>query len=247
MIAQTLVTLALATPSLAAAALRIFPLGASVTYGVGSPAGNSYRKPLLDILASANHTVTYVGRSRNGNFPNNQVEATSGFVLSQIAAAARIATPMFLPNLILIEAGTNDCNSGALVTDAGTNMTVLIEDLWGLSPGVTIVVAALGVNKVEAQDVCRVDVNAQYRGMVERLAGNGGRVVLADMRSAEGFTVEDLADTRHPNDRGYAKMAVVWNRGIGEALGKGMVGMPVGDGNSLDGGEEMVLAVGALN
>ncbi|KAK4443619.1 GDSL-like Lipase/Acylhydrolase [Podospora aff. communis PSN243] len=246
MMPHTLTTLAIAAtlPPLsltAAATLRILPLGASVTYGVGSPTGNSYRKPLLDILTASNHTVHYVGRSRNGNFSNNQVEATSGFVFSQIATAAREATPLFLPNVILIEAGTNDCNRGALLPDLGRQMKGLVQELWGLSPGVTVVVATLGVNKVEAQDVCRMDVNRQYKSLVEGLAGEGGRVVLADMRSAEGFTVEDLADTRHPNDGGYAKMAVVWSRGVEEALGKGMVGVPVGFGGSV------VMAVGGMS
>src|SRR5687768_16211847 len=100
-------------------ALRILTLGASVTFGVGSTTGNSYRKSLRDFLTQARHTVNFVGRRRNGEFTDNQVEATSGFVISQISEAARIATPMFLPNLVLIEAGTNNCNSGSNVPTAG--------------------------------------------------------------------------------------------------------------------------------
>lgn len=71
--------------------LRIMALGASVTFGVGSTTGDSYRKDLEDLLVANNNTVRYVGTKRNGNFTDNAVEATSGFVISQIAAAANTA------------------------------------------------------------------------------------------------------------------------------------------------------------
>ena len=66
-------------------------LGASVTFGVGSTTGVSYRKDLLDLLVANKNTVEYVGLQKNGNFSNNAVEATSGFVISQIAASANTA------------------------------------------------------------------------------------------------------------------------------------------------------------
>jgi len=206
-----------------------------VTFGVGSTTGNSYRKSLHDTLTAAGHLVNFVGRKHNGNFADNDVEATSGFVLSQIAEAARAAAPQFLPNLVLIEAGTNNCNSGRSVSDAGANLTSLVDDLFRLSPGVTVVVATLLANKDAAQDGCRVDVNRQYANLAVGFAAQGKRLVLVDMRSADGPTTADLADSRHPNDRGYAKMAAVWNQGIVMALSKGFVGQPVENGIPLDG------------
>ena len=203
---------------------------------MGSTTGNSYRKDLRDTLTAAGHQVNYVGRNHNGNFADNDVEATSGFVISQIATSARTTAPQFLPNLVLIEAGTNNCNSGALVKDASANVTSLVEDLFKLSPNVTIVMATLLANKVTAQDACRVDVNGQYQKLVADLAAQGRRIVLVDMRSAEGPTAADLADSRHPNDRGYVKMAAVWNNGIQAALGKGFLGQPAENGIPLDGG-----------
>ncbi|KAK1749493.1 carbohydrate esterase family 3 protein [Echria macrotheca] len=218
-----------------ATALRILPVGASVTFGVGSSTGNSYRLDLRTTLVSAGHEVNYVGRHRNGNFTDNQVEATSGFVLSQIAEAARTATPMFLPNLVLIEAGTNNCNSGKLVPDAGANLTALINDIFTASPGVTVVAATLLANKVAAQDACRVDVNKQYQAMATSLEGQNKKFVLVDMRSPEGPTTSDLFDSRHPNDRGYVKMATVWGAGIKTAVEKGFIGAPKDNGTPLNG------------
>ncbi len=60
--------------------LRIMALGASVTFGQGSTTGNSYRKSLEDLLVASNNIVQYVGTKKNGNFADNAVEATGGFV-----------------------------------------------------------------------------------------------------------------------------------------------------------------------
>ncbi|KAI1859628.1 uncharacterized protein JN550_011936 [Neoarthrinium moseri] len=73
--------------------LRIMPIGASVTFGVGSTTGNSYRKDLQDLLVAQGSTVTYVGTHKNGNFANNECQAVSGFVIRQIAEAAATAVP----------------------------------------------------------------------------------------------------------------------------------------------------------
>ena len=76
--------------------LRMMSLGASVTFGVGSTTGNSYRKDLLDLLtANGTATVEYVGSKKHGNFANDAVEATSGFVIEQISKAADVAVRIF--------------------------------------------------------------------------------------------------------------------------------------------------------
>lgn len=66
-------------------------LGASVTFGIGSTTGDSYRKDLLNLLESNSNSVSYVGTKKNGNFTENAVEATPGFVISQIAGLANTA------------------------------------------------------------------------------------------------------------------------------------------------------------
>lgn len=76
--------------------LRIMALGASVTFGQGSTTGNSYRKDLEDLLVANNNTVHFVGTKKNGNFSDNAVEATGGFVIEQIAAAANKAVSIHL-------------------------------------------------------------------------------------------------------------------------------------------------------
>ncbi|KAJ9151472.1 Carbohydrate esterase family 3 protein [Coniochaeta hoffmannii] len=200
------------------------PLGASVTYGVGSSTGSSYRRDLRDLLVSAaNQTVDMVGTRKHGDFADNDVEATSGFAISQIAEAAATAVPRLLPNLVLVDAGTNNCNGGGTVPDAGANVTAMIEEMFLQSPGVTVVLATILGNAVAAQDACRVDINAQYVALVARLRAAGGKVLLVDLRGSEGPITNDLVDGRHPNDVGYRKMAGVWFEGIQQAISQGLV------------------------
>ncbi|KAK7928156.1 Esterase- SGNH hydrolase-type [Apiospora marii] len=226
----------------AAVPLRILPVGASVTFGVGSTMGDSYRKDLLDLLKAQGTTAEMVGSKQNGkDFANNQVEATSGFVIAQIAKSVKTAAPKFQPNLVLLDAGTNNCNKGGEVPDAGKQVAAMIDDIYTSSPGATVVLATVLANKDAAQDKCRLGVNAQYQTLAADLAAKKAKFVLVDMRSPEGPTTADLSDSRHPNDAGYAKMAAVWLKGIQEAQTKGFLTAPVAaatSGSSNKGGQQ---------
>lgn len=216
--------------------LRIMAVGASVTFGTGSSTGNSYRKDLRDMLVAAGSTVNFVGEKQNGNFTNRQVEATGGFVISQIANATKAAAPKFMPNLVLLDAGTNNCNNGGTVPDAGANVTAIINDIYTQSPNSTVILTSILANKVAAQDACRVDINTQYTALAAQMKAQGAKFVMVDMRSSDAPTTADLADTRHPNDAGYQKMANVWFQGIQQAITSGFITAPVDNGIPADGG-----------
>src|SRR5689334_13802099 len=67
-------------PQAAAAAtpLRVMPLGDSITWGVGSPSGNSYRSFLANKLTAEGHTLDFVGSGRNGTMSDPDNEGHSG-------------------------------------------------------------------------------------------------------------------------------------------------------------------------
>ena len=71
--------------------------------------------------------------------------------------------PQLKPNLVLIDAGTNNCNQGGTVPDAGANVTNLINNIFQQSPGATVILTTILVNSVAAQDACRVTVNDQVK------------------------------------------------------------------------------------
>ncbi|KAK1991222.1 GDSL-like Lipase/Acylhydrolase [Colletotrichum falcatum] len=215
-----------ATAPAPAVPLRIMSLGASVTFGVGSTTGDSYRKDLQDLLVAQGMNVTYVGTKSNGDFTNNAVEATPGFKINQIAAAADKAVPALQPNLVLVDAGTNNCNKGGTVPDAGANVTAMINNIYQQSPGSTVILTSILANKIAAQDACRVDINQQYAVVATQFQQAGAKFALVDMRSPDAPGLNDLNDTRHPNDGGYVKMANVWATGIQDVVSKGFITAP---------------------
>ncbi|KKK12395.1 hypothetical protein ARAM_002323 [Aspergillus rambellii] len=211
--------------------LRILPLGASITWGQHSASGNGYRKPLRDGLRYGGWEVDMVGSRNNGNMVDNDVEATDGYTIQEVANASLHSLP-YKPNVVLIEAGTNDCLLNDDIPKAGERMEELIHALIHATDmqQTAIVLATLLPSGNENIVKNRLSVNDQYRELVKALRKkNGISIVLADMdppppNGAHGwisyptdFTAGGKTDEIHPNDYGYEKMAVIWNKAITEA------------------------------
>ncbi|KAH8886503.1 integrin alpha N-terminal domain-containing protein [Thozetella sp. PMI_491] len=116
--------------------LRIMPLGDSITWGVGSSDGNSYRYDLLKLLNSAGNTVNMVGSTHSGSMANNDNEGHSGYVISQIAAQTSAYNTR--PNVALLHAGTNDMNAPTDPDTAPQRLDALVSQLFTAFPDATI-------------------------------------------------------------------------------------------------------------
>lgn len=132
-------------------------------------------------------------------------------MIDQVHSAAQdIINLGIKPNLVLLNAGTNDCVQRAtidLATAADRLMSLVATCVDGM-PEVTIIVSTILPNADAAVDDCAVQVNADIKAKVREL--NNPRVILADMH--DGFILKsDLTtDGTHPDDYGYEKMAAVW-------------------------------------
>ncbi|KAL2821315.1 SGNH hydrolase-type esterase domain-containing protein [Aspergillus cavernicola] len=212
--------------------LRILPLGASITNGLKSTDKNGYRKHLRDALRWANYQVDMVGSLRNGTMKDNDNEGHSGFTIEEVH---RMAQPQYRvkPNLVLINAGTNDCTqhvdeayaSGAMLME---NMVV---DIFNNIPEVTVILSGLLPNT--ARGPCTKFLNDEYGKLVEKLASQGRKIVFANFNTG-WFTEANLIDDTHPNDYGYKMLASLWFDAIMTAADKGFLtdaldnGLPVG-------------------
>lgn len=221
-------------------------LGASITYGYRSSDGNGYRNDLLGLLQKGGNTnVTYVGSRNNGTMAENAVEGWPGYRIDQVLPKAQASVPKSLPNVILLNLGTNDCVQGYNIDNTtkqsttapqltanatntvGTRMRTLVEDLLAWSPNATVVLSTLILNKRAVTNARVADTNAQYRRQAEALQAAGRRVILADMSAAAGGpNASTMADSTHPNDVGYALMANRWYVALAEASDKGMIVAP---------------------
>jgi lysophospholipase L1-like esterase len=203
--------------------LRIMPLGGSVTYGSESTDGNGYRRILQEILMSDGYNVKMIGSRKSGSMENNDNEGWRGFRIDQITNKAKISVPRFLPNIFTVNAGSNDCVQNFEIETAGERMSDMLEYLWTASSGSTVVLSTL-IPNLDREIEARVRrANEQFREMAKVKAAEGRKIIFVDIHGSDGPMISDLADGTHPNDVGYAKMAMIWRRGIHEAVYKGFV------------------------
>ena len=207
-------------------ALRLMPLGASITYGSGSSDGNGFRKFLRELLVNDGYTVRMVGSLKAGTMENNDNEGWRGYRIDQIEERGKLSAAEFQPNIFTINAGTNDCLQNHGIEGAGERMRHMLDELWKLCPDATMIISTVLVNSTAGGTVEPrvIRVNEQYREVARRCVAEGKRVVLVDMHGPDGPQLRDLVDGTHPDDVGYFKMASIWHRGILEAETKGFLG-----------------------
>jgi lysophospholipase L1-like esterase len=202
--------------------LRLMPLGGSVTKGVGSSHSAGYRKALLEILQAQNFDVRMVGSRSTGSMPNNEHEGWRGFRIDEIAKKAAKSVGRLSPNLLTVNAGSNDCIQAFKIDEAGRRMEDLLEDIWNASPGSTVLLSTLLVNadkRVNERVEC---VNNQFRALAKRKVCEKRRIVLVDLYN-DGPRVDCLVDGVHPNDEGYDRTAKLWFDGVQRAMQQGLV------------------------
>ncbi|UKZ67969.1 uncharacterized protein TrAtP1_009126 [Trichoderma atroviride] len=203
--------------------LRLMPLGGSITYGVGSSDKNGYRKSLYDMLTSDGHNVEMVGSRKSGTMPNNQNEGWRGFTIDQIDRRARISIPLLMPNLVTINAGSNDCLQDVEIGQIGNRISGLLEYIWSTCPRSTIILSTLLLNSDTLTEQRILQANAQFQELASQKYKQRKRIVLVDMHGADGPNADELVDGTHPNDAAYRKMASIWHRGFQEAVSKGFL------------------------
>ncbi|KAK8017500.1 hypothetical protein PG993_013826 [Apiospora rasikravindrae] len=180
--------------------LRVMPLGASITQGIKSSDGNGYRKHIRDQLRFAGWNVNMVGSKQDGTMNDRDNEGHPGWVISQVTGAAKSSAGM-RPNLVLINAGTNDCIQNIDTGNAGKRMQDMINLLLEKIPETTIILSTILPSATRQS--CVDDVNKQLKA----LKNESKRVYIAEMK----LTINDIgSDGTHPTDAGYKKMASAW-------------------------------------
>ncbi|KAK0636992.1 carbohydrate esterase family 3 protein [Bombardia bombarda] len=215
--------------------LRIMPLGASITYGQASTDGNGYRADLRAQLApptggggggGGGNPVNMVGSVQHGTMKDNDVEGWPGYRIEQVHAKANLSVPRFKPNVVLVNAGTNDALQASNITTAGQRLERMLADVWAMSPRAAVVLSTLLINKNVAVEGRVVTINGQIRALVTKLQRAGRKVVLAEMHAGDGPQAGDMFDDTHPNDVGYRKMANIWFAALVTASDSGWLVAP---------------------
>ncbi|KAL5362439.1 hypothetical protein BJX96DRAFT_177152 [Aspergillus floccosus] len=170
---------------------------------------------------------------------DNEVEAHSGDTIDQVKVAAQ-GSLNYRPNVVLINAGTNDCRLVIDIMNAGRRMRSLIESILSADgmDKTTIILSTLIPSTEGNTAAYRPNVNAQYRQVVSDMQADGVSIVLADMDPEypdkgngwlafpDDFIHNGVVDSTHPNEQGYSKMAYVWYKAILDASDKGFLKTP---------------------
>jgi lysophospholipase L1-like esterase len=216
-VAAVLAALA-AAPSAAATPVRVMPLGASITWGTNSTDGNGYREELRKHLVDdAGLSIDYVGSQKSGTAADNDNEGHPGYRIDQVAAGTDAWLASAKPDVVLLNAGTNDTIQNYDLPNAPARLQALLRQITTDLPAVAVVVSTLVPSK-DATTNARVQAfNAQLPAVVRAV---GGSVSLVDLNAT--LTTADIgADGIHPTDAGYVKLANLWYSALQPVLGAG--------------------------
>lgn len=196
--------------------VRVMPLGDSITYGVGSSTSSSYRADLRDRLVNqAGLNVDFVGSQNSGALADTDNEGHSGWRIEQIAASIDGWLATYRPDVVLLHIGTNDMAQNYQIDTAPQRLGALVDQILADRPTATVLVAKI-VPSLDATVQARINAfNAAVPAVVAARGARAGLVDLSVLSSA------DLADSLHPNDGGYARMAVRWYKALEGTLGDG--------------------------
>jgi lysophospholipase L1-like esterase len=207
--------------------LRLMPLGDSITWGVGSPSGNSYRGFLWNQLSAEGHALDFVGSGRNGTMSDPDNEGHSGWRIDQIAGIADSVLARYRPNVVTLEIGTNDLNGSYQVPTAPDRLHALIDQITRDLPDVTVLLGTVIVSTSGTEEAVRPAFNAKLPGIVQAEQAAGKHVRLVDMSALNSA---DLSDALHPNDNGFRKMADAFNTAVQAADAAGWIKPPASVG-----------------
>ncbi|KAI0385087.1 carbohydrate esterase family 3 protein [Hypomontagnella monticulosa] len=224
--------------------LRIMALGASTTRGDSTEEGvdnNGFRRPLREKLTTIGNKVNFVGTQRLGNMTDNDIEAYPGVTTETIHGNAERAVPKSMPNLFLVNAGSNDCFQHVDIDNFYKRYDALVRYLLDASPRSTVIICTVLPTWDKRfngrEEVWRV--NPQIRRLAHIYKTQELPVVLAELQGPDGIQDGNLGpDGMHPGTPGYEMMATKMYEAIVEADAKGFLQPPVPVEGVLDDGDD---------
>lgn len=187
-----------------------------------------------------------VGSVRLGDMIDNDLEAYGGNTILQIHGHAKAIVPETLPNMFVIQVGTNNILQQIDIDKAGDQMKDFIDYLLDTSPRSFVVLSTILTNQVGGgiyePDV--LNINAQYRALMPTFEDEGKAVVLAELHPSEGGgdeipQIADIGpDGSHPLASGYTKMGHILAQAAKDADAQGLIRIATDNGIAEDGDAE---------
>ena len=230
------------------APLSVMPLGDSITAGVG-PNGvalqdGGYRLALEHALTESGYRVQMVGERTDfsADLGDPHHEGWPGYVLRSLPSdpapqlygdVTNRAITTYRPQIVLLMAGTNDLlryahrSAGYTLPEIAHSLDLEIGQILTLDPSVRLIVAPV-VDSPRVPHAAIVSFSGAVRTLVERYQAQGYHIdEAAGMDGAVPRGKDYFPDGIHPSGKGgYALIAGVWYRSMGEVLAAWPPGSP---------------------
>jgi lysophospholipase L1-like esterase len=207
-------------PTVSAKAIRIMPLGDSITVGIGSSSSAGYRLRLWQDGEAAHWQFTFVGSQSSGpvSLPDRQHEGHPGWRINQISANIVAWLQTYRPQIVLLQIGSNDIIQDYYPHTAIQRLDRLLEQITNTLPGTIVMVAEITPLRNPILNEKVVTYDHAIPGLVRSFETRGRHVEYVDMYDA--VPVSALGDGIHPNTTGYALMAAVWYSALHREIAK---------------------------
>lgn len=215
------------TPVVAPIPWILMPMGDSITEGQGSPMYGGYRCPLSSFLDTRGIYHSFVGPLvKPGNCGG--YAGYPGATMEVISLRARSLVAEFVPDVVLLQAGTNDFFlyghgrlGGADVQTATMRLRYLLGEIYAAKPTVTV---ALSTVTAVNETLCALhwqcpnsmpyniaNFNALLPGIVNEFKQQFHRIELHDVNAVANWRLEDFHQWgMHFSNIGYTKIANAW-------------------------------------
>lgn len=193
-------------------AIRIMPLGDSITEGKNGHA--TYRYFLWQDLLEGGYGVDFVGTQDgvSGGQPrypefDQDHEGHSGFRADKVALGVRAWVTQTQAEVVLVHLGTNDVLKGQRNSSTRRDLANVIDEMRIANPQVRILLAE--IIPIQGKESIVQDLNLAIRALAGEKHTAASPVIAVDQFT--GFNVtSDLYDGVHPSESGYAKLAARW-------------------------------------
>jgi len=206
-------------PNAQGATLRVLPLGDSITQSNNTHL--SYRYPLWEKFVDANMSVDFIG-SLNVNYGGNLVfpayggkvfdpdhEGHWGWTVDALLNGMNTWLPNYTPDVVLLNAGTNDLRLGHSVASTVNELKQVISKIRGKNPNVKVLLSNLTPKTNPESNIREKPLNDQIPGIASSMTSAQSPVIFVDLASSFNAST-DTFDGVHPNASGEEKMAQRW-------------------------------------
>lgn len=204
------------------AALKVMPLGDSITLGAGSEGGGGYRLRLWQRLVQQSKlNIDFVGSQQSGppELADKNHEGHGGWRIDQVRAVIDSILAKFTPDVVLLHIGTNDLGERYQLDSAPVRLRDLADRICADRPGINLVIATI-IPIVDDEPLVK-EYDAKIPGVVAGLQESGCKAHYVDMNRI--VSVSELSDGAHPTSSGYAKMADAWYPPIKTIYNRGAI------------------------